>query len=54
MFMLDKPLMLVGVGFVLGVATAIRKEDEIYDLYYDIKKARRKMMRKYSHFTDCM
>lgn len=54
MFMLNKPLVLLGVGFMLGVVTTIRKEDEIYDLYYDLKKARRKMMRKYSNFADSL
>ena len=52
MMMLNKPLMLLGVGVVLGVVLTISKEDEIYDLYYDMKKARRKMMRKYSQFAD--
>ena len=52
MLMLDKPLVLMGIGFVLGMAVTISKEDEIYDLYYDMKKARRKMMRKYSQFAD--
>ena len=52
MLMLDKPLTLLAVGFVLGMVVTITKEDEIYDIYYDLKKARRKMMRKYSQFAD--
>lgn len=54
MLFMNKSAMLIGIGFALGVAMAMNKEDELHDLYYDIKKAKRKMIRSCSHWRDCL
>lgn len=55
---MEKSLIYVAAGFVLGLYVGYHKEEEIDDLCRQSKKAKKRMKKKYhktmDHICDCM